>query len=174
MGSSAVPLYVALIAAIATVLAASLSAARDRRGERERILEDIQILNKFSEKDWVISAELKSHIVDRILKLTCETAIGESDRSQIYFTSMSVPLFGVLAWTAANGFRNWQLSVLAAIWIGGVTLATYVFRRRRHKIVDKKLEDFGKLPLHPAHHWSTAFWRRRGNESDSKREENNV
>jgi len=136
MASWAAPLYTALVVAIATVWAAFLAARNDRRDERAKILQDMQILDKLPEETAVCS-ELRRHIFYRITVLTCEDQLGERSQLQFYRWSLSLSVAAVIGWVAVGHYQDWGYLVLAVIWVAYVLFSIISDRRHRTKLINE-------------------------------------
>jgi Flp pilus assembly protein TadB len=110
-----VALCVAGIAALATIMAAVVAAAKDRRDERTRILQDIEITKQIATES-VSKKALQKYIDDRILMLTIEKQMSQFYREEAWQAAI---LFSAIAVTVASGITgnlSKPLAVMALVW----------------------------------------------------------
>jgi small-conductance mechanosensitive channel len=128
-------IVVALIAASATVLTAYSTSLRDRRNERARLLQDLEIVDKLT--DGVAKDALRHSIDLRALDLSMEQSLASASKS---FTLMLVGalVFGTSLLIAFDGYMSKQPWARIAL-IATISIAVGLFAQ---PLFLRVLEDF--------------------------------
>lgn len=120
MGEWAVPIYAALIAALATVIGALLSAMKERKDSRARILQDIEILKAIPSGTGFDTAILKVHIQQSIDRLSVEKAVSRHRMWMIASDVSAIFFVGVLTYALSVEYPG-TLSAKVPLWLSITT-----------------------------------------------------
>jgi hypothetical protein len=130
----AIPLYVALIAAAASVLAAIVASRKDRKDERAAVLQDIEIVDKLKDSPEIDTGMLEEYIQARVHVFAAEDRSVSFRRWSIFVDLAAIALSAasVFALQQYNAVASWKpppwLFIIGSAWfltVIGIRLHQY-------------------------------------------------
>lgn len=146
-----VPLLVAIIAALATVLTAYVSGLRERRNRRANVLKDLEIVEKLP--DGVAKRALTDSIQDRAFDVVNEARIARFNRREFYDYLLIIALVSVSPLSAVTGAPWWALEIAVIVGLGLVLLGNWGYQHGRERLqktlIDEAVKRYGPTSSRP-------------------------